>query len=108
MTVTIASPAVVTKAAHGRAAGDPVSFETSGVLPSGLAADTQYYVRTIPTADTFTVCATPGGVAINTTGSQSGVHKMGTDTIMGQAKFVIESNGGSIDLLPLDDGTGWV
>lgn len=108
VTVTIASPAVFTKAAHGFAVDDPVSFETSGALPTGLAADTQYYIKTVPTADTFTVAATRGGAAIDTTGSQSGVHKMGTDTIMGGAKYVIDSNGSSITLTPLSDGTGWV
>ncbi|MEY9110390.1 hypothetical protein ABH999_006586 [Bradyrhizobium yuanmingense] len=108
VTVTIASPAVFTKAAHSRAVNDPVSFETTGALPTGLSADVQYYVKTVPTADTFTVSETPGGAAINTTGAQSGVHKMGTDTIMGQAKYVIDSNGASIELLPLDDGSGWV
>ncbi|WP_440640283.1 hypothetical protein ACSHT2_02760 [Bradyrhizobium sp. PUT101] len=108
VTVTIAAPAVFTKAAHGRAVDNPISFETTGALPTGLAADVQYYVKTVPTADTFTVSETPGGAAINTSGSQSGVHTMGTDTIMGQAKYVIDSSGGSIELLPLDDGTGWV
>ncbi|WBL75592.1 hypothetical protein I3J27_21400 [Bradyrhizobium xenonodulans] len=29
-------------------------------------------------------------------------------TIMGGAQYVIDSNGGSIELVPLDDGTGWV
>jgi len=108
VTLTIASPAVFTKAAHGRAVSDPVSFETSGAFPTGMSPDTQYYIKTVPTPDTFTISATPGGAAINTSGSQSGVHKMGTDTIMGAAKYVIDSNGGSVELMPLDDGTGWV
>lgn len=108
VTVSIASPGVFTKIAHGRAVNDPVSFETSGALPTGLAADMQYYVKTAPTADTFTVSATPGGAAVNTSGSQSGVHKMGTDTVMGAAKYIIDGNGGSLELAALDDGTGWV
>lgn len=29
-------------------------------------------------------------------------------TIMGGSSYVIDSNGGSIELLPLDDGSGWV
>jgi len=105
-TVTIASPGVFTKVAHGLALNGPVSLETTGALPTGLLADTQYYVKTMPTADTFTLSATPGGSVINTTGSQSGVHTYGTDTIMGEAKYVIDSNGASIKLTPRS-GVGW-
>lgn len=108
VTVTIASPAVFSKVAHGLPLNAPVSLETSGALPTGLSPDTQYYIKATPTADTFTVSATPGGAAINTTGSQSGTHKMGTETIMGGSAYVIDSNGGSIELKPLADGTGWI
>ncbi|MHB0784439.1 hypothetical protein [Bradyrhizobium sp. 5.13L] len=108
VTVTIASPAVFTKVGHGLPLNAPVSLETSGALPTGLLPDTQYYIKTTPTADTFTLSATPGGAVINTTGSQSGTHKMGTDTIMGGAAYVIDSDGGSIELKPLADGTGWI
>ncbi|MBR1170545.1 hypothetical protein [Bradyrhizobium liaoningense] len=108
VTVTIASPAVFSKTAHGLPLNAPVSLETSGALPTGIAPDTLYYIKTTPTPDTFTVSATPGGAAINTSGSQSGTHKMGTDTIMGGAAYVIDSNGGSIELKPLADGTGWI
>lgn len=105
-TVTIASPGVFTKVAHGLALDGPVSLETTGALPTGLLPDTQYYVKTMPTADTFTLSATPGGSVINTTGSQSGVHTYGTDTIMGGASYVIDSNGASIQLSPRS-GKGW-
>lgn len=108
VTISSASPGVVTLAAHGRAANDPVSFETTGALWTGLAPDTQYYVKAVLTANTFTVSATPGGAAINTSGSQSGVHTMGTDTIMGGAAYTIDSNGAGISLMPLIDGTGWI
>lgn len=74
VTITIASPGVVTWTAHGLAEGTPVTFNTTGALPTGLAADTQYYV-TNPTTNTFQVAATRLGAAINTSGSQSGVHK---------------------------------
>lgn len=108
VTVTIASPAVFTRVAHGLAVNQPVSLETSGALPTGLAADTQYYIKTVPTADSFTLAATPGGAAINTSGGQSGTHKMGTDTIMGGAIFIIDSNGGSLEVGPRAGGVrGW-
>ena len=71
VTITIASPGVVAWTAHGLANGWPIQFSTTGALPSGLAAGTTYYVVSAAT-DTFQVAASPGGTAINTTGSQSG------------------------------------
>lgn len=73
-TITIATPGVVTWTAHGLEVGDAVKFTTTGALPTGLTAGTTYYVRTIPDADTFTLSATVGGSAINTTGTQNGTH----------------------------------
>lgn len=73
--VSIASPAVVTWTAHGLVAGDPVSITTTGALPTGLVASTVYYVMASGlAANTFKLSAAPGGVAINTSGTQSGVH----------------------------------
>lgn len=73
VTVSIASPAVVTWTGHAWSAGQPVKLTTTGALPTGLTAGTTYYV--INTAsNTFQLAATPGGAAINTSGSQSGVH----------------------------------
>ena len=75
VTITIASPGVVTWTAHGLVAGDTVRFTTTGALPTGLVAGTTYYVLAAGlTADTFQLGLTDGGAAINTTGSQSGVH----------------------------------
>lgn len=74
VTISNASPAVVTKTAHGLAVDTPVSFSTTGGLPTGLTAATTYYVKTVPDADTFTVSATKGGSAINTTGAGTGTH----------------------------------
>lgn len=74
-TVTIASPAVFSKTAHGLTVGDAVFFTTTGALPTGLTANTLYYViSTGLTADAFQVSATRGGAAVNTSGSQSGTH----------------------------------
>lgn len=72
-TVTIASPGVWTRAGHGFVANRPVRLTTTGALPTGFTAGTVYYVRS-PSTDTFQLSATPGGAAINATGSQSGVH----------------------------------
>ena len=76
-TVTIASPAVFSKTAHGLVAGEEVYFTTTGALPTGLTASTKYYVISAGlTADAFEVSATSGGSAINTSGSQSGTHSV--------------------------------
>lgn len=83
-TITIATPGVVTRAAHGLAANTPVCFETSGALPTGLTAGTIYYVRN-PAADTFEVSLTSGGASINTTGSQSGTHTLHSNPNVGYA-----------------------
>lgn len=75
-TVTIASPGVFTFTSHGLLINDRVYLRTTGALPTGLAQNTLYYVVSTPTANTFTLSATLGGAAINTSGSQSGVHTM--------------------------------
>lgn len=71
VTITIASPGVVSWTSHGCVDGDPVYFTTSGALPTGITASTVYYVKYVD-ANSFQISATPGGTSINTTGSQSG------------------------------------
>ena len=75
VTMTIATPGVVTWTSHGRSANDPIKFSTTGALPTGFVAGTTYYVVGASiTTNTFQLSATAGGTAINTTGTQSGVH----------------------------------
>lgn len=72
-TISVASPAVVTTgAAHELAVNQPLTLATTGALPTGLATLTTYYVRTVLSPTTFTVSATLGGLAINTTAAGSG------------------------------------
>ena len=79
-TVTIATPAVFTRVGHGLTVDDVVYFTTTGALPTGLTADTAYYVISAGlTADAFQVSATKGGAAINTSGGQSGTHTLAVD-----------------------------
>lgn len=73
-TQTIANPSVFTSTAHGLAVNDTVMLETDGALPTNFAVDTIYYVKTVPTANTFTLATTLGGTAIEGAGSQSGIH----------------------------------
>lgn len=88
-TITIAAPGVVSWVAHGLAAGTPVKFATTGALPSGLVAGTTYYVlATGLTTDAFSVSATPGGAAITTTGTQSGVHTASTVPVPSKRYFI--------------------
>lgn len=72
-TVTIASPGVWTLNSHGFNNGDVIFVETTGALPTGLTADTPYFVVAAAT-NTFQVSSTKGGAAINTSGTQSGTH----------------------------------
>jgi len=75
VTISIASPAVVSWTAHGLAIGDCVYFATTGALPTGITAGTPYYIITAGFgADNFQISATPGGAAVNTSGTQSGTH----------------------------------
>lgn len=79
-TVTVATPAVLTFNAHGLVAGDIIYLKTTGALPTNLAINTPYYViATGLTTNTFRVSLTAGGAAINTTGTQSGVHTLYAD-----------------------------
>ena len=88
VTISIASPGVVTWTAHGLSAGNAVKFATTGALPTGLVAGTIYYVKTAPDADTFTVSATPSGTAIVTTATQSGTHTGSTVPAASKRLFV--------------------
>lgn len=100
VTMTIAAPGVVSWTAHGLIASTPVKFTTTGALPTGLTAGTTYYVVN-PTTDAFSVAATPGGSAIATTGTQSGVHTAttvpsgSTKYFMGLVMTANEQGGGA-------------
>lgn len=75
VTITIASPGVVTWASHNLSAGMTVQFSTTGALPTGITAGTTYYViEDGLTSDAFQFSATEGGDAVDTSGTQSGVH----------------------------------
>lgn len=76
-TVTIASPGVVTLNGHGLETGDRIRLFTSGALPTGLTANTDYFVIKT-SANAFNLATSLSNAlastAINTTGSQSGTH----------------------------------
>lgn len=92
VTMTIASPAVVTWTGHTLQAGDRVILTTSGALPTGLTAGTTYYVVN-PATNTFQLAATPGGSAITTTGTQSGTHTATSPQYGGSIAEYIKAKG---------------
>lgn len=74
-TISNASPGVVTKTAHGLADGNQIYFTTTGSLPTGLTANTKYFVKNA-TANTFEVSATLWWTSINTSSAWSGTHTL--------------------------------
>ncbi|MDV2988128.1 UNVERIFIED_CONTAM: hypothetical protein Q9R58_27895 [Methylobacteriaceae bacterium AG10] len=83
VTISIASPAVVTRAAHGLSPNQPIGFRTTGALPGGLATVVTnggrstagiHFVKDVLDSTTFTISETLGGPALATTGTQSGAH----------------------------------
>jgi hypothetical protein len=108
VTITNASPAVVTFANHNLLANNPIYFETTGTMPTGLSANTLYFVKTVLSASTFTVSATLGGAAVNTSSTYTGVitafvpsyitmansnfsASSGTDTSTGEIRYSVTS-----------------
>ncbi len=75
-TVSIASPAVFTKAAHGFVGGERLRLTTTGSLPTGLSLLTDYFVAYID-ANTFNLQSMSdvlAGTFVNTSGVQGGAH----------------------------------
>lgn len=78
VTITIATPGVITTALDLRT-GTPVKFTTTGALPTGITAGTQYYwIRTSSTTGNIASSKANAyaGTAITTSSSQSGDHTM--------------------------------
>ena len=75
VTISNASPAVITWTSHGLSAGMEIAFSTTGSLPTGLTAGTRYYVIASGLGtNSFQVSATFGGSAVNTSSAGSGTH----------------------------------
>lgn len=75
VTISNASPGVVTFTGSNLAVADQCVFTTTGGLPTGLTAGTPYFVISAGLgANSFQVSATKGGSAINTSSAGSGTH----------------------------------
>lgn len=80
-TFTAATTDICTATAHGFKTGDRVRVSTSSALPTGLSADTTYYVIKL-TADTFKLATTDANATAGTAIDISGTGT-GTQTITG-------------------------
>lgn len=98
VTISQASPGVVTWTASGAVVNRPVDLTTTGTLPSPLVAGGTYYVKTVIDANNFTVSTTLGGTAIATTTAGSGAHT---------ASFGRVINGSMVNPLPGPETQGW-
>jgi len=78
-TVTIATPAVLSTSIT-LSNGMAIYLTTDGALPTGLNVGQIYYVIN-SSGTSGNLSATYGGAAINTTGSQSGTHKIASRAI---------------------------
>ncbi|NDB85180.1 MAG: hypothetical protein EB127_21135, partial [Alphaproteobacteria bacterium] len=74
-TISIASPAVITQANHTYVTGDAIKFSTTGALPTGINTTTTYYVLKTSSSQ-FNIYTTSPTSLVNTSGAQSGVHKV--------------------------------
>lgn len=79
VTISQASPGIVSWAAHGLNIGSPVHFTTSGALPTGLSVGTNYWISSQSfTANSFAVSTSVdnalAGTSVNTSSAGSGTH----------------------------------
>lgn len=103
VTISNATPAVVTLATHKLVAGQSFKFSTSASgLPTGITEGKTYYVKSTGlTANTFQFSAVAGtdGTAINTSSAGSGTHKL--DRVVNlpdfkELQFRVEIIGGAV------------
>jgi len=84
-TVTAAVTDILTSNAHGLKVDDIIQLTTSTTLPAGISLTTDYYIIDV-TTNTFKIAATPGGTAIDVTGTGTGTH---TFHLKGKAMMVL-------------------
>jgi len=70
-TVVTTTNVITTSTAHGVIVNDIITFTSTGTLPAGLALNTNYYVISIPLANTLTVSLAEGGTIVNITTTES-------------------------------------
>ena len=76
VTISNASPGVITLPAGFNFVDDtPITFTSTGALPTGLSVGTVYFVVN-STGGTFSVATSAGGTAINTSSAGSGIQRI--------------------------------
>lgn len=108
VTISVASPAVVTWTNHGLTADDVVKFvPTGGTLPTGISSGTAYYVKPV-NANTFQLSTAPavGSVTGSISGTTLTVSAVGSGSIA-VGDFISGTNvqGGTF-VTALGTGTG--
>lgn len=94
VTITNASPGIISWTAHGLSQGSAVFLTTSGGLPTGLVVNTVYFVTYGSTflANSFalstTVANAVAGTAINTSSAGSGTHTAHSGFIVASATTI--------------------
>ena len=75
-TISVGTPAVITKTDHSLQGGATLKFTSTGTLPTGIVAGQEYYVMSVAlTNNTFQITETFGSdVPVATTGAGSGTH----------------------------------
>lgn len=74
VTMSIATPGIVSWPSHTFVVGDTIMFTTTGALPTGITANTVYYIQSVISGTNLTIAATKGGAALAFSGTQSGTH----------------------------------
>lgn len=81
-----------TNSLHGLHIGSQITFQTTGALPTGITAGTTYFVIAAGfTTTSFQFSTSSGGTAVTTSGTQSGVQTVFTNTI----PIIVQQTGGS-------------
>jgi len=95
-TITVGSPTVINRAAHGLQPGYQISLRTTGTLPTGLDTITTYFVLADGfTANSFKISLNRAGTAVNTTGTQTGTQSY---VVEGLARTTLRENYNYVDM----------
>jgi len=96
ITISISTPAVITRVGHGLQPGYQITLTTTGTLPTGLSVGVVYYVQSDGwTEDSFRIGTAKRGTPIATSGSQSGTQAY---EVFGLAQTTLRENYNYIDL----------
>lgn len=99
VTCTVAGD-TFTRSGHNLVPGAVLRWSTTGTLPTGLTANTDFFVHSVPTANTFKVSATLGGSAVTTSGGAGTLSYAATVTVQALYRSLVFSgypNGVGVD-----------